>query len=277
MSTKPPSTPPPALLRAGFTLLETMIAMGLMALLFLGAVTLYVEATRISAKSGAQITAAQGAANGLQHVEGDIREAYDFALPEDGATFGSDLGTGYTPSAFQTTYTDPVTSLSRTIDTGIRLTYPASGTAAVYDSSGAQVTPAVTLYDSTAAGSILYVYRADLPASSSATPATPDASQGDCLWASGAEGGKAINQCLVRLSDGRQAAGGVSAANAVPNAVEFVRPSSVSYQVQIRLISSFYSPIGTGNSALSFQQTSEGSKLLLTGKCVLMRNHKTGS
>lgn len=255
-----------------------MVAMSIMAILFLGTMNLYTEAIRASTKSDAQITSSQSAATGLQHVEDDVREAYDFALPEDSATFGSTLGAGYGPSSFQATYIDPVTSLSKTIDTGIMLTYPAATTATVYDSSGAPISPAVPLYDKTAPGSVLYIYRADMPATSGgATPAIPDPLLGDCLWASGSENGTAINRSLTRLSDSRRAAGGITSSNTVPDAIELLRPSNASYQVEIRLISSYYSPISNMNSTLANQQSSEGDKTLLAGKCVLMRDHKNGS
>ena len=262
--------------RSGFTLVEVMIAMSLMAIMFLGAMTLYTESIRAATKSSAQISANQSSANGLQHVEDDLREAYDFALPEDSATFGSTLGSGYAPDDFQETYTDPLTSVARTIDTGIKLSYPNAASSTVYNSAGASINPA--RYDNSTAGTSLFIYRADMPANpATGTPATPDAELGDCLWASGSENGIAINQSLARLSDSRSALGGISASNTVPNAVEFLRNPAVTFLVETRLISSYYSPISSSNSTIVNQQSNQSNKTLLTGVSVLMRNHKVGS
>ena len=264
--------------RRGFTLVETMLAVSLMAMIFLGAMNLYMGGLQAAAKSGAQLTANATAANGLQHVEQDVREAYFLVLPSTtpvpSPAFGSDLGTGYPLSDFQVTYFDPSLGANRRIDTGLKIVFPAFTAVTVHKSSGAQLT--LSRYDTSTAGTSLYVYRADMPANPGAnTPAMPDPSQGDCLWASGTENGMPINERFAQLSDSRSAAGGISAANMLPNAVEFIKPPEPN-SLEIRLISSYYSPTGSSNSTLAGQQSNESNKTLLTGKCVFMQDHQQG-
>jgi prepilin-type N-terminal cleavage/methylation domain-containing protein len=264
--------------RRGFSLVETMLSVALMALIFLGAMNLYISGLQAATKSDAQLTANATAANGLQHVEQDVSEAYFCVLPSTtpapNPAFGSDLGTGYPLADFRVTYFDPSLSANRTINTGLKIVFPAVAPLTVYQSSGAHLS--LSRYDTSAAGTALYIYRADLPANRSAgTPATPDPAQGDCLWASGYENGAQINQCFAKLSDSRSAAGGRSTANMLPNAVEFIKPPEIN-SLEIRLISSYYSATSSSNSTISGQQSNESNKTLLTGKCLFMQDHQQG-
>jgi len=257
---------------SGFTLVETMLAASLMSILFLCAMNLYIEALRSAAKSGAQISANATAANGLQHIKQDVREAYASILPSTipapNPAFGTDLGHGYPPAQFQTTYLDPATGTNRTINTGLKIVFPATKASHVFSTGGTVLAPQ---YDISAAGAAVYIYRADFPANpGAASPAVPDPAAGDCLWASGTENGVAINRCLARLSDSRS---GAAAANTIPNAVEFLKPPEPN-SLEIRLISSYFSPISSAGSTLANQQSSESNKVLLTGKCVFMHNHQ---
>ena len=257
----------------GFTLVEITVATALMSMLFLGATALYTEAFRSSMKSDAQITASQSSALGLQRVEDEAREAYTLTLPENLTSFGAGLGSNYAPVNFRATYADPSTGDIRTIDTGILLTYPLTGSDTVYDSAGHSLVLPVSPYVKSA-GPTLYIYRADLPANPSTnTPATPDPLLGDCLWESGTVGGAAVNRCVARLSDSRKGSGGITSSNTIPNAVEFSSPAAG--ELSIRLIGSFYSPIHSAGSSLTYQQGSENNlndRTQLTGKCVLLRN-----
>jgi type II secretory pathway pseudopilin PulG len=257
----------------GFTFVEMTIAAALMSMLFLGATTLYTEAFRSSIKAGAQISASQSSATGILHVEDEAREAYTLTLPENLATFGANLGSGYQPANFRATYTDPASGNTRTIDTGLLLTFPMTGSDSVYDSAGTPLSLPISPYVKSP-GPTLYIYRADLPSNlGTATPATPDPLLGDCLWESGTVGSTLVNRCVARLSDSRKAGGGITSSNVIPNAVEFSSPSTL--ELSIRLISSYYSPISSAGSSLANQQGSEdnlNNNTQLTGKCVLLRN-----
>ena len=252
----------------GFTLVEAMVAMGLMALLLTGTTDLFLTATRTTARAGAQVSANMDGANALQHVTSDTREALWFALPDDPAVASSLAAftppPGDTVGQFETTYA------GGTVDTGIQLTFPQTTTQTLCNASVGN-TLSTTTYDRTqsvpdgSSANTLWIYRAD-------AGGVPDAAAGAYLWAYGMEPGTAtvVSYALCKSVD----------TNSDPEAVMFVRPTNgaaqplvLPYQVEAKIISSYYSPIGG-------QQTSEAangtSQTALSGKCVLMRDHDSG-
>ena len=106
----------------GFTLVEAMVAMGLMTLLLAGTMDLFLTATRTTTRATAQVSANMDGANALQHVTSDTREALWFALPDD-PSVASSLA-AFTPPPGDTVAQFKTTVNGVTVDTGIQLTFP---------------------------------------------------------------------------------------------------------------------------------------------------------
>jgi len=238
--------------RSGFTLVEVAIAVILGSLVFIGVVTMYMSACGIAMRTNAQVAAANTAGQAMEKTLGDIREAYTFALPDDASGFTPPSGD--TVSQFETTYE------SASIDTGIEITFMAAGSQSFLNSAGTSVAASPGPYSGAGVNN-LWIYRAD-------SNGAPDASAGQYLWAYGSEEGNTINRSIGKLCD--TAAG----AAALPNAVQIWRPvdsanppTVVPYQVEMRIVSSYYSYVNGSQSS-----ESSGTSML-TGKVALMRNH----
>lgn len=232
---------------AGFTLVEAMTGLVLMGLLVSGAMSLFVSSTRSVAQAYARTDAAAKGANGLQATLSAIREASAAALPGEAAFSPNNT---YNGAAFTTTVG------GQTISTAALLTYPgASSTVTVfYQGQSRAVTPAP--YDRSLPGTTsLLIYRADF-GKSGVADGTPNASAGRFLAQSSGTLSSATKICTLSDTD--------AVAAATPNAVQFLRTGP--NQIEIRLIVNNYSPNAS-------QQSSESTQTLLTGKCVLLRNH----
>ena len=148
----------------GFTLVEAMVAMGLMTLLLAGTIDLFLAATRTTARASAQVSANLDGANALQHVTSDTREALWFALPDDHAV-ASALA-NFTPPPGDTTAQFETTVGGVNVDTGIELTFPVTATQTLCNTSVSSTLSAPT-YDRTQSVSdgnsayTLWIYRAD--------------------------------------------------------------------------------------------------------------------
>ena len=238
--------------RAGFTLIEAALAMALMGLLFIGAMNLYITATRTAAGSNAQNDSSGRAANALGRIDDDAREAYYIDLPDDAA---SDSASSFTPG---TSYTAASYIATDGTDAAIQLTYPTASAQAVLTSTGATQVASPAPYSRGASTSTLLIYRSD-------GSGIPKPNDGQYLWALGTERGTAINSKIARLYD--------TNSTPIADAVCFARPldssgTKLTNEVEIRLIAAAFSLAASGG-----QQTSESSQAVLTGKCVLMRNH----
>ncbi|MGI4789839.1 MAG: type II secretion system protein [Janthinobacterium lividum] len=274
----------------GFGLLESLICVSLMALLFLGAMTMILSATRGTVRTQAQVYSTGDAANAIQNVIGHLRESSGFALPTTDTAGASESGTfpwtmpsGYTQGQFYTTLN------GETINTAVEVTAPLTMTPSmngytasvpslrVLSTTGgywAASTPSspqanwpVAPYNVQLAGSfststVSIIYRGD-------ANYMPDAAAGTYLWLYSLPSSTVPQSYPVALC---------KSVSTAPNAIQFVRPvySGVAEQnqLEVKVISSYYSPING-------QQTSEegtgASSSQLTGKCVFMRDHYTGS
>jgi prepilin-type N-terminal cleavage/methylation domain-containing protein len=67
----------------GFTLPEVMVALPLVALLFGGTITLFLESQRIVQRTGVTVQSSQDAGVGLRFISTTTREAIRFSLPPD--------------------------------------------------------------------------------------------------------------------------------------------------------------------------------------------------
>ena len=238
--------------RAGFTLIEVCISIGLLSLIFVGVVVLFVMACATAMRSDAQVNAANEVGRAMERVVGDTREAYAIALPDDSSGFTPPLS--YTASQFETTFN------STSIDTCIEITFAPQVSVSVLNSAGNTITPSPAPY-SGIGSSNLWIYRAN-------SNGAPNAASGQYLWAYGTEEGQTVNNSIVRLCDT------ATNAAALPNAVQIVRPMNsatpaapIPYQVEFRFISSYYGYINGSESSETSGTT------MLTGKVALVRNH----
>ncbi len=240
----------------GFTLVETIIGTGLTLLLFFGAITVYVAATRLTVSSQAACYAATDAANAVQRTVRDAEEANWIALP--GEAGWTSPGTAPV-SAFQAVDNGSI------LLTGVELVPPAAAAATVQNAGGGMLPVSPPPYNRSLPlpTSPLWIYRAD-------SDGTPDASSGKCLWITGTERGQAVSQALTG-----------SLSPLAVNAVQFSRPitatlppSALPYQLQIKLVSAYYSSFAQPQTS---ELTTGTQEALVVGKCVLLRDHELGN
>ena len=241
---------------AGFTLVEVVVSTGLTLLLFFGAITVYVAATRLTVANGAACYAATDAANAAQHVVQDADEASWIALPGDSGW----TSPGAAPaSAFQTA------DNGSTVFTGVELVPPATAAVTVQNGGGGALAVSPPPYNRSLAysPSPLWVYRAD-------SDGTPDAPAGKYLWITGTEQTQAVSRALTGSLNPQAA-----------NAVQFSRPvtasapqSALPFQLQIKLVSTYYSSFAQTQTSELTTGTQEAQ---VVGKCVLLRDHELSS
>ena len=273
----------------GFTLPEVMVALPLVALLFGGTITLFLESQRIVQRTGVTVQSSQDAGVGLRFISTTTREAIRFSLPPD-TTSANTNGLAFLP---------PDGNLSDyqngSINTAVELLMPAAaasvkttGQAAtpgfnVLDRSGNPIFP--TGYDRTQTevsggipvsplvGDILCIYRGD--ALGNASP-----SAGQFLWAFRRPAGTNlydashdIRQKLCRLILTQHADG-----TPATDAVQFIGchtsntdiPSSMPYELEFKLICGDQTSI----NGTQTNEAGDGSSITaLSGRCALLRNH----
>ena len=272
----------------GFGLLESLICLSLMSLLFLGAMTLILTAARSTVRAQAQVYSTGDAANAIQNVVGQLREAADFSLPTSqtaGQPESNWAGIGsVTMDHFSTTMLN-----GETINTAIEIMTPPTltptdngytasplpgglnvlGTASgSYWEAGKVGSPwtsqpyNVQKNGGLGVNTVTLIYRGD-------PDGTPDSTAGTYLWqytlpTPGGEFDLAHNPPTAICKS----------VGTAPNAVQFVRPSFAEQnQVEVKIISSHYSPI---NGQQTNEEGSGASSSALVGKCVYMRDHYTG-
>jgi len=283
--------------QAGFTLLEVGIAVTLMAMIFIGTMTMYLSMARTTMRSQSEIYASAAAANALQYMIQQSREAYDFKLPleysiTNGASApaaGAPLPLATYPDQFQGTASYPCegpNTANPTADSNYQATYTVNG-------SSVTINTAVVLFMPNAMADNISVMKSDGTSTYTYTPAggvdnymydrtqntpgkgvlyyradaggVPDPLHGQYLWMYSLwDNGATINKQLVQLFDT------ASAASAVPNAVQFDRPTALPFQLEMKIVCGNYSPI---NGVQTNEDTNGADDTALTGKCVLMRDH----
>jgi len=243
-----------------------MVTLPLVALLFGGTITLFVESQRLVQRTSVTVQASQDAATGQQYIAGMTREAIQFAfLPPDGNV--NDYQTGG-PSS---------------MNTAVELLMPAAAGFHVLDRNGNSVAP--TGYDRTIPqlsggtpinpppGDFVCIYRGDVNSA-------PAPSSGQYLWSVRCPAGanyynpaNYVTQKLCKLILTKHADG-----NAATDAVQFIGrytsgtdiPSSMPYELEFKLVCG-------DQTSLQGTQTNEaddGSSVsALAGKCALLRNH----
>ena len=266
----------------GFTLLEMMISVSLMALLFTGVMDLFIASTRTTMRTQAQIYATNDAANSIQKVIGQMREAQLFALPTSQVAANAETGwvtlSGCSLTQFSTTYN------TETINTAIELTSPPALTPAangytqavtqiqVQNSAGTISIPSQPYQaDGGGSTSVYLIYRGDPDGTPDPNPTgSAVAKAGTYLW----EYTVPVSQTFTLDLAHNNPTPLCKSVSTAPNGVQFVRPvySGVpeAWQVELKIISGYYSPI---NGTETMEGGSGASQL--SGKCVYMRDHKT--
>ena len=274
----------------GLGLLETMICISIMALLFLGAMTLILSASRSTARTQAQVYSNSDAANAIQNIIGQLREASAFSLPTSNAAGVAESNWNSMNSTplgqFSTTLNGETINTAMEIVTPPTLTPTANGYTAnvpallvrsqsggAWQAGGANWPAAPSSVQiaggvGIAGSSVLLIYRGD-------PNTTPDAAAGTYLWQYTLPSDSSFNPAKYPPT------ALCKSVSTAPNAVQFVRPYYAATgqipeqtQVEIKIISSYFSPING-------QQTSEegngASSSQLSGKSVYMRDHCTAS
>ena len=249
--------------RRGFTLTEVMFALPLVALMMLGAMTLFIESQRLTQRAGVQIQGSQDASVGLQYVLSNAREALEFALPPDTTTTNTN-GLAFTPP------TGVVANYeSGTYNTAVEFEMPAATTYSVLGSSGTAVSGA-SGYDRTTPGDLLWVYRGD-------ASGNPAPTNGQYLWSrrrpAGApsNGTQDVSQKISRFLLTKHA----DNSDAV-DAVQFVGKNTAgtditsAFEMEVKLVCGDLTAI----NGTQTNEASDGTSVnKLYGKCALMRNH----
>jgi len=266
----------------GFTLVEVMVALPLVALLFGGTITLFVESQRLVQRTSVTVQASQDAATGQQYIAGMTREAIQFALPPDTAAINTN-GMAFLPP--DGNVNDYQTGGPNSMNTAVELMMPAAAGFHVLDRNGNAYPVAPTGYDRTMPqisggtpinpppGDIVCIYRGDVNGN-------PSPSSGQYLWSvrcpAGANYNNPVNyvtQKLCKLILTKHADGSPAA-----DAVQFIGrntpgtdiPSAMPYELEFKLVCG-------DQTSLQGTQTNEagdGSSVsALVGKCALLRNH----
>ncbi len=258
----------------GFTLVEVMVTLPLVALLMIGSFNLFLMSLRLGTKTAAQLVATQDAANAIQQVVEVGREAYTISLLGNGLT--PPAGDPYPDSAFAATLN------GQTINTGIYVTMPAAlAPTDVPDSYKNTSWTYITVRNAQGSSLPPSSQNAPLPSSpynfSSPTPAelatqarfliyradsggTPDPTAGGYLW----EQPLPVSVGTPGFALCRTVATGT------PNAVQFVQPVGTANQIEVKVVSGVYSAV---NGVQTDEEGNGTYTSQLDGKCILMRDH----
>lgn len=298
--------------QCGFGLLEALLCISLMSLLFLGAMTMLITAGRSVVRTQAQVYSNSDAANAIQNIVGQLREASTFSLPT--STAAGQAENTWTPlsgvslSQLSTSMPD-----GETVNTALQVVAPqtltpqANGYTAqvvrkdgttglpdylrvrsrnpdpgVYWESGQGPWTAAPVTNQAPGGlgvngsAVYLIYRGDPDGTPDANPTgSPIPNAGTYLWQYRVPDNDAAFNAVKYAANLTVLCKSVATA---PNAVQFVRPSygtvAQPNQVEIKVISSYYSPI---NGQQTSEETAGATASQLNGKCVFMRDHFSGS
>lgn len=287
----------------GFGLLEALLCISLMSLLFLGAMTMLLTAGRSVVRTQAQVYSNSDAANAIQNVIGQLREASAFSLPTSNAAGQAE--SNWTPLSGTALGTFSTTLNGETINTAMEVVTPATlspqmdGYTASPLPGGLRVlAQAPGAYWQTKGGgwaaapvstqtpgglgvsdsAVSLIYRGDPDGTPDADPTgNPNPKAGTYLWQYQIPADSTFN--LVKYPDHLTAL--CKSVATAPNAVQFVRayyaPTGQlpeQNQVEVKIISSYYSPV---NGQQTSEETAGATASQLSGKCVYMRDHCTAA
>ncbi len=272
--------------QGGFGLLEALIAMSLIALVFLGGMDLIINSSRLTVRTQSQMYATADAANCIQSIISQVREAQSFTLPTSQTANTAEDGwialTNTTLSQFSTTLN------GFTVNTAIQITAPPALTPAANNYKAGVLTIqvqkttggsgpgsywSVTPYDSRPAGTaVTLIYRGDPNGTPDPNPTgSAVAGAGTYLWQYTVPANNSFDVVAhppVALC---------KSVSTSPNAVQFVRPADAGvpqpFQAEVKIISAYYSPIN-GTETNEEGDANGDTSSQLTGKCVYMRDHQ---
>lgn len=286
----------------GFGLLEALLCISLMSLLFLGSMTMLMTAGRGVVRTQSQVYSNGDAANAIQNIIGQLREASAFSLPT--STAAGQAENNWTPlsgvllSQFSTTLNGETINTAIQVVTPGTLTPQMDGYTASPQPAGLRVlaqapggywqastgggwaaTPVSTqtLGGLGVNGSAVYlIYRGDPDGTPDPDPlaaGNPNPQAGTYLWQYQVPADSTFNTVKYAANLTILCKSVATASNAV----QFVRPSygtvAQPNQMEIKVISSYYSPI---NGQQTSEETAGATASQLNGKCVFMRDHFNG-
>lgn len=294
----------------GFGLLEALICISLVSLLFLGAMTMLMTAGRGVVRTQSQVYSNGDAANAIQNIIGQLREASKFSLPTS-TNAGQAENTWIPLSGVSLAQLSTTMPNGETVNTALQVVTPqaltpqANGyTAQVVRKDGTvglpdglrvrSRNPDPSVYWEASPGdgwtpvtnqapgglgvkgsAVYLIYRGDPDGTPDADPAgSPILKAGTYLWQYRVPDNDASLNIVKYAANLTVLCKSVATA---PNAVQFVRPSygaiAQPNQVEIKVISSYYSPI---NGQQTSEETAGATASQLNGKCVFMRDHFSG-
>jgi prepilin-type N-terminal cleavage/methylation domain-containing protein len=227
-----------------FTLLEMSISLVVGSMILACVTAIFIMLTKGVVNGQSLSAASSDSSNATAFIINATRSAAVISLPGD-LDFAPQ--SGYSYANYQSTYQ------SSTVAAAMTLWFPATASSITF--TGA--TRPSTIYDRTNLGSSALFYRAN-------SNGAPNPSAGAYLWVYGTINGVSYNQAIMK-----------SVASAA-NAVQFMRPStSISNEVEVKVVSGYYSPQASG----SLSEEASGGHLTttLTGKCVINNNFYTGT
>lgn len=275
--------------QGGFTLVEMTFSTLLLGLLLLSVTGIYTAMMRLTASITASAFVSSDAANAVQRVSDNLREAQNFEMMDgsgsvDGAAFGTSYdatasGTGtvlcvagirlFAPVAFQSPSAPPSGYPQGTV--GIQI----NGRAGVTALAGA-----ATPWDHNAAGATLDIYRASYKQKDTGGSLVPDGTprpnDGACLWIKGTERGAVLDTLAGNTISGRPIVKDIAP---VPNAVQFFQPLSnpadptsppMPNAVQVKIACGQYDLTHKGATS---SDAAFGGASQISGDCVYMRDH----
>ncbi len=258
---------PSARRRGGFTLIEITISTFILGLMLVSIMGIYTAMMRLSASVAASSFVSLDAANAVQRVANNLREAQAFELMDGPSSVdGTNFGTAY----------DATDGSGNTIVTGIRLFSPGAYTATGAPPNGypagtvgvtvsgssyvAALTGTSAPWDHNKQGATLDIYRSD-------KLGNPQPSSGAYLWLKGTEAGQAINRAIVKTIAPQV------------NAVQFFQPHTnpadqasplIGNEVQIKIVCAKFDLTHGGSTS---SDSASGAVSALSGDCTYMRDH----
>lgn len=263
--------------RHGFTLTEVMVTLPLVALLFGGTITLFLQSQRLVQRTSVATQSTQDAAVGVQYISTTAREAIHFSLPPDTTATNTNGLTFLPPDGNLSHYQNG------NINTAVEILLPAASAGFnVLDRNGHAVSPGGcdrTQPEITGGmpadpllGDLLCVYRGD-------TLGNPSPSTGQCLWSITRPAGRGlydpshdIRRRICRLvltahADGSSATDSVQFIGSTTPGTDI--PSAMPYELEFKLACGDGTAIGGAQT----NENGDSKSSILVGKCVLMRNH----
>lgn len=269
----------------GFSLLESLFAISLLGLLFLGAMDLIIASTRTTVRTQAQIYASSDASNTIRNIIGQLREAQSFVLPISTTSGTAETGwvtpTNTALSQFNTTDSSQPISTALEIAAPPALVPSANGYNAGISTIRVQNVAGNSYWSITPYSNVgtsintSLIYRGDPDGTPDADPTgNAKTGAGTYLWQYAMPENNSFTVTKDAQGNFVNPTPLCKSVSVASNAVQFVRPAynnaPAPFQAEIKVVSSYYSPI---NGEQTSEEGSGANTSQLIGKCVYMRDH----